>query len=198
MTKIRLATEADAEAIHAIYAPNVLHTAISFEYELPSVEEMRARIQKILGTHAWLVCEDGRGEIMGYVYGSKHRERTAYQWSAEVTAYISEKAQRKGVARGLYTSLFALLRLQGYFNAFAGIALPNDASIGVHQAVGFQHIGVFHNIGYKFGKWHDVSWWELELQPPTPDATPPKPLQAVMNHPEWQTALNAGLSLIRL
>src|SRR5262245_16858630 len=142
MTIIRLATEDDAAAVQEIYAPNVLYTAISFEMEVPSVEEMRARIHKNLLTHAWLVCENGQGEIVGYVYGGKHRERTAYQWSVEVTAYISEKAQRSGVARGLYNSLFTIHRLQGYYSAFAGIALPNDASVGAHTALGFQSIGV--------------------------------------------------------
>jgi L-amino acid N-acyltransferase YncA len=198
MTIIRLATESDAEAIQAIYAPNVLNTVISFETEVPTVEEMCERIHKYLLTHPWLVCENGHGEIMGYVYASKHRERAAYQWSVDVTAYVSPKAQRSGIARGLYTSLFALLRLQSYFNAYAGIALPNDASIGVHKAVGFQPIGVYHNVGYKFGKWHDVSWWGLELQPLADNPTPPKPLQAIMNHPDWHVALNAGLPLIRL
>jgi L-amino acid N-acyltransferase YncA len=200
MTTIRLAAESDAEAVQAIYAPNVQHTPISFEYEIPTVEEMRARIHKTLITHPWLICQNGQGEIMGYVYASKHRERTAYQWSVDVTAYVSSRAQRSGIARGLYTSLFALLRLQGFYNAYAGIAMPNDASIGAHTAVGFQPIGVYHNVGYKFGKWHDVSWWGLELQPPNEaaDPTPPKPLHEVMNHPEWQAALNAGLPLIRL
>src|SRR5262249_25019941 len=106
MTTIRLAAESDSEAVQSFYAQNVLNTVISFEMEVPTVEEMRARIHKILITHPWLVCENGQGEIMGYVYASKHRERAAYQWSVDVTAYISPNAQRSGIARGLYTSLF--------------------------------------------------------------------------------------------
>lgn len=198
MTLIRLANDADAEALQAIYAPYVLNTAISFELEPPTVDEMRERVRKYLILFPWLVCEDRQGEIAGYVYASKHRERAAYQWSVDVTAYVHPRAQRSGIARGLYTSLFALLRLQGFYNAYAGIALPNDASVGAHRAVGFQAVGVYKNVGYKLGKWHDVSWWSLALQPPQATPTPPKPLEEVLDHREREVALNAGLQLIRL
>ena len=195
---IRLATESDAAAIQAIYAPIVQDTFISFEMDIPTVDEMRARVHKTLVAFPWLVCENEQGEVAGYVYASKHRERAAYQWAVDVTAYVSPIAHRSGVARGLYTSLFALLRLQGFFNAYAGIAMPNDASVGAHRAVGFQAIGVYHNVGYKLGKWHDVSWWGLALQPALTEPPTPKPLDEIRTHPEWDAALNAGLPLIRL
>jgi L-amino acid N-acyltransferase YncA len=194
---IRLAVEADAEAIQAIYAPYVLETVISFELEPPDVTTMRERINKTLETHAWLVCEH-KGEIVGYAYASKHRERHAYQWSVDVTAYVRPEFHRSGIGRGLYTSLFPLLCLQGYFSAFAGIALPNDASIGLHKAVGFEPIGVYPNVGYKFDKWHNVAWLGRALQPPAASPTPPRPLAEVMNSVDWQAAINKGLTLIRL
>ena len=194
---IRLATEADAAAIQAIYAPYVLETVISFELDPPDVNTIRERIHKTLQTHAWLVCEHN-GEIVGYAYASKHRERHAYQWSVDVTAYVRPGFHRSGIGRGFYTSLFPLLRLQGYFSAFAGIALPNDASIGLHKAVGFEPIGVYPNVGYKFGKWHNVAWLGLSLQPPAASPMPPRPLAEVMNSADWQAAIDSGLPLIRL
>lgn len=194
---IRLAAETDAGAIQAIYAPYVLETVISFEQEPPDTATMRERIRKTTETHPWLVCEHN-GEIVGYAYASKHRERHAYQWSVDVTAYVQRGFHRSGIGRGLYTSLFPLLCLQGYFSAFAGIALPNDASIGMHKAVGFEPIGVYPNVGYKFGKWHNVAWLGLALQPPTDSPTSPRPLAEVQNSAEWQVAINKGLPLIRL
>jgi phosphinothricin acetyltransferase len=193
---IRLITEADADAVQAIYAPYVHNTAISFELEPPDVKEMRHRIRKTLVMYPWLVCE--QGETVGYAYASQHRERAAYQWSVDVAVYAAPQYQRAGVGRGLYTSLFALLRLQGFFNAFAGIALPNDASVGLHMALGFQPIGVYRAVGFKLGKWHDVSWWGLPLQPPHPTPMPPRPLSEIIDKSEATTALNAGLSHIRL
>lgn len=194
---IRLATEADAEAVQAIYAPYVRETVISFEAEPPDVDTMRERVRKTTETHPWLVCEHN-GEIVGYVYASKHRERQAYQWSVDVTAYVRPGFHRSGIGRGLYTSLFELLRMQNYYNAFAGIALPNDASIGLHKALGFEPIGVYPNVGYKFGKWHDVAWLGLALQPHNDTPRPPCPLDEIKHHPNWQTAIDAGLPLIRL
>ncbi|MFN8374087.1 MAG: N-acetyltransferase family protein [Anaerolineae bacterium] len=198
MTTIRLATEHDAEGVLAIYTPVVLETPISFEIEPPDAEEMRGRIRKALTSHVWLVCESDAGEVLGYVYGGKIRERFAYQWSTEVTAYVHPKAYRGGVGRALYTSLFAVLRLQGYYNAFAGIAMPNDASVGLHKAVGFEYIGVYHRIGYKFGRWHDVSWWERSLQAHDTEPTTPQPVETLLDHAEWQAAVQAGLPLLHI
>jgi phosphinothricin acetyltransferase len=197
MTTIRLATEQDAAAIQAIYAPYVRETVISFELEPPDAATMQARIRKIAEIFPWLVCEH-QGAIAGYAYASRHRERPAYQWSVDVTVYVQRGLHRSGVGRGLYMSLFGLLRLQGFFNAYAGIALPNDASIGLHRALGFQPIGIYEHIGYKLGRWHSVAWLGLTLQSPAESPAPPRPLSAILNQPETQAALRSGLAAIRL
>ena len=169
---IRTAAPADAEAITAIYAPIVANTSISFELTPPSVDEMRGRIEKTLQDLPWLVSEDAQGAVNGYVYASKHRERPAYQWSVDVTAYVREDARGLGVGKRLYQALFAELVTLGYFQAFAGIALPNDASVALHESVGFKPVGVYRNVGFKLGAWHDVGWWQKELRPPTEPAEP--------------------------
>lgn len=193
---IRLATEADADAIQAIYAPFVQDTVISFEVEPPTPEDMRQRIRKTLVSHPWLVYQVTQDEIAGYAYASRHRERAAYQWAVDVTVYVRPDFQRSGIGRGLYTSLFAILRLQGFYTAFAGITLPNPASVGLHQALGFQYIGVYPNVGYKLGRWHEVSWWGLLLQPVPDSPQAPSMLPDVFDHPDWQMALNSGLAFI--
>jgi phosphinothricin acetyltransferase len=175
---IRLATEQDAAQIQAIYASIVRETAISFEFDPPTVEEMRQRIRKTLERLPWLVYED-RGAILGYVYASPHRERAAYQWSVDVSVYVRADARRSGVGRALYTSLFRLLALQGYYNAYAGISLPNPASVSLHESLGFRPVGVFQAVGYKFGKWHDVGWWQLALQDRPASPKPPVPYQSL-------------------
>jgi phosphinothricin acetyltransferase len=159
---IRKATAADAAAVQAIYAPIVEHTAISFEEEPPTTAEMARRIADYSATHAFLVAEMG-GAVVGYAYGSPHRARAAYRHSAEVSAYVAEDARQAGVGRALYIELLAILTGKGVHAAFAGIALPNPGSVALHQAVGFTPIGVFHQVGHKFGKWHDVGWWERIL-----------------------------------
>jgi phosphinothricin acetyltransferase len=161
---IRVATPADAEAITAIYAPVVENTSISFELSPPGVDEMRNRIVKTLPDLPWLVSEDSQNTVNGYVYASKHRERPAYQWSVDVTAYVREDARGAGVGKKLYQALFPELVALGYFQAFAGIALPNDASVALHEAMGFLPIGVYRNVGFKLGAWHDVGWWQKEIR----------------------------------
>lgn len=193
---IRLATEADAEAIQAIYAPYVRDTVISFELEPPDVETMRGRIRKTLDQFPWLVCAED-GFVLAYAYASQHRERPAYQWSADVSVYTRPSAQRRGIGRGLYTALLDLLRLQSYYGAFAGITLPNDASIGLHASMGFQHIGVYPNVGFKFGQWRSVAWMGLALQTPDPNPPVPSRLTDVLERPEAQAAIDAGNRLIR-
>src|SRR5919199_3326619 len=138
----RLATERDAEQIAAIYAPNVTETIISFELEPPDAEEMRRRITGTLERFPWLVCEREK-RVSGYAYASAHGSRAAYRWSVDVSAYVHEGERRSGVGRALYTSLFSLLSLQGFYNAYAGITLPNPASVGLHEALGFRPVGVY-------------------------------------------------------
>ena len=168
----RLATAEDASAIAAIYAPYVRDTIISFETEAPDATEFAARIARIGRQYPWLVASvDGR--IIGYAYACENRSRLAYRWSVDAAVYLDASAQRKGIGSALYRRLFALLRAQGYVNAFAGISLPNAASVALHEAMGFTLIGIYRNVGYKLGAWRDVGWWQLALcDPPQPAIEP--------------------------
>jgi L-amino acid N-acyltransferase YncA len=164
---IRGATSDDAARLLRIYAPYVRETAVSFEMEPPTVDEFAARIEKALKRWQWLVAEiDGR--CAGYAYGSMYRERAAYQWSCEVSAYVDPEVQGRGIGRRLYERLLPELAERGFCTAYAGIALPNDASIALHRAVGFEPIGVFRRAGRKFDRWHDVGWYQrvLRTEPP--------------------------------
>ncbi|MGM9481986.1 GNAT family N-acetyltransferase [Roseateles sp. NT4] len=125
---------------------------------------MRARIQKTLTTLPWLVAEDTAGTVSGYVYASKHKERAAYQWSVDTTIYVRDDMRSHGVGRALYGRLLPLLAELGYCQAFAGVALPNAGSLGLHEALGFQPIGVYRSVGFKHGAWRDVGWWQKLLR----------------------------------
>jgi phosphinothricin acetyltransferase len=160
--RIRTATADDGAAVAAIYRPVVLHTPISFEETPPSAAEMAARIASILRTHPWLVAEDAAG-VCGYAYGSTHRERAAYRWSADVSVYVAERARGRGVARALYGELFAILARQGFQRLYAGVVVPNPASEALHRAAGFTPVGTYERVGYKLGRWHDVRWHVLVL-----------------------------------
>ncbi|RQP22925.1 arsinothricin resistance N-acetyltransferase ArsN1 family B [Piscinibacter terrae] len=175
---LRVANPDDAAAIAAIYAPIVANTTISFELEPPTVDEMRTRIRNTLQHLPWLVSLDAAGAVNGYVYAGKHRERAAYQWSVDTTAYVREDARGQGVGRRLYQALFDALADLGYFQAFAGIALPNAASVGLHEAMGFEPLGVYRQVGYKLGSWRDVGWWQKVLQAPVADPPPPRSFKA--------------------
>jgi phosphinothricin acetyltransferase len=166
--------ERDAEACRDIYAPYVRDTAVSFEELVPSVEEFEGRIRKTTATHPWIVMEVG-GEVVGYAYATQHRPRAAYRWTAEVTVYIDGRHHRAGIGRRLYTELLDRLRRQGFRLAVAGITLPNAGSVGLHEAMGFERVGVYERIGWKAGAWHDVGWWQLDLQPGS-EAAPAEPL----------------------
>ena len=160
---IRQATEADAFALLAIYAPFVERTTVSFEAQPPAVDEFAARIAKCLKSWQYLVAERD-GLALGYAYGSMHRERAAYRFSVEVSAYVDPAHHRQGIGRTLYRQLFDDLAAKGYCNAFAGITLPNAASVGLHTAVGFESVGMFRRIGWKFNQWHDVAWMQRKLR----------------------------------
>jgi L-amino acid N-acyltransferase YncA len=193
---IRLATTADAGAIAAIYRPIVERTAISFETAAPTEAEMAQRILATLAYAPWLVCAQP-GDLLGYAYASRHRERAAYQWAVDVSVYVDERHRRKGVAQALYTSLFELLRRQGFYSAHAGIALPNPASVGVHEALGFRPVGVYRAVGYKMGGWHDVGWWQLPLREHDGAPRPPLRLDEAARDPGWPDALASGLTHLR-
>ncbi|MCW2952733.1 MAG: GCN5-related N-acetyltransferase [Conexibacter sp.] len=167
---------ADAAACAAIYEPYVLGHPASFEEQPPTASQMAARIERVAATHAWLVAERD-GEVAGYAYASPHRDRRAYRWSADVTVYVAAAHHREGVGRELYEALFELLRRQRLRVAVAGITLPNAGSVGLHEALGFELVGVYRRIGWKAGAWRDVGWWELQLAPEDgADDAPPEPL----------------------
>jgi phosphinothricin acetyltransferase len=165
-------TPEDVVAIHDIYRPIVEETAISFELEPPSVEEMRGRIAGITATHPWLVLEID-GEVGGYAYASPFRDRPAYRWSVETTIYLSDEIRGRGMGKVLYTSLLDRVTDAGFANAYAGVALPNPGSEALHLSVGFRPIGVFPRAGFKLGEWHDVGWWHRPLHQ---DLAPEDPL----------------------
>ncbi len=167
---IRRATRGDAAELLAIYAPIVETTAISFELVPPSVDEFAGRIEASNRAHAWLVMER-EGRLAGYAYGGSHRARAAYNYSTEVSVYLHEDARGQGVGMALYQALFPLLAELGYYHAFAGITLPNDASTALHRKAGFTRIGVFPKVGFKFAAWHDVSWWHRPLREGQPEGS---------------------------
>ncbi len=172
---IRLARPEDAQAMLDIYAPVVRETFISFELEPPTEKEMRERVTSTLATHPWLVYEHG-GRLAGYAYASRHRDRLAYQWSVDVSCYMHPQFRGQGIGGQLYRALLKILKAQGFQNAYAGIALPNEASVRLHESVGFERIATYHEVGYKNGAWRDTGWWECRLGDAQPDPRPPVPL----------------------
>lgn len=177
--RIRVAEMRDAAAILAIYAPNVRDSFISFELEPPTLAEMRERIEGTLETHPWLVC-DVDGGVGGYAYGSRHRDRLAYQWSADVSCYVRPDARGRGIGKALYSALLDILAAQGFRNAYAGIALPNAPSVRLHESVGFVPVGTYREVGFKQGAWRDVGWWHRRLGDLGSDPAAPIPFR------EWR------------
>jgi phosphinothricin acetyltransferase len=154
--------ERDAAACAAIYAPFVSDSAVSFEETPPDPEEFARRIVRVSERYPFLVADED-GDVAGYAYASQHRERAAYRWATDATVYLAERYRRRGIGRALYDRLFDLLSRQGFRTAISGITLPNPASVALHEACGFQLVGVYRSIGYKQGAWRDVGWWQLEL-----------------------------------
>jgi L-amino acid N-acyltransferase YncA len=165
--------QADAAPCAAIYAPNVESGPTSFEEVPPSPQEIAARIEEHSATHAWLVAERD-GELAGFAYACRHRARPAYRWSADVSVYVGDGHRGQGVGRALYEALFERLRERRFRVACAGITLPNEASVALHERLGFVRVGVYRGIGWKQGAWRDVGCWQLDLAPPT-DVPPEEP-----------------------
>src|SRR3954451_7250001 len=151
---VRPALPADAAACAAIYAPYVTDTAVSFEEEPPDASEMARRIAS---AHEWLVLEDG-DRVVGYAYAATFHPRAAYRWACEVSVYLERGFSRRGGGRALYGVLLPRLRERGFRVAIAGMTLPNPGSVALHQAFGFESVGTYRRIGFKFGTWHDVAW----------------------------------------
>jgi phosphinothricin acetyltransferase len=159
---VRAAIAADSDACAAIYAPYVTDTPITFELEPPSANEMHGRIERASERHAWMVLEH-EGRVVGYAYGGVLNPRPAYRWSCEVSVYVEMGRRRTGAGRALYDALLERLRQRGLRMAVAGMTLPNEASIGLHRALGFESVGVYRQIGFKHGRWHDVEWVQRPL-----------------------------------
>ena len=164
----------DAAACAAIYAPSVTTGVASLEERAPEAREFADRIRIISRDFPWLVAEIG-DQVVGYAYASRHHDRASYRWSADVTLYISDAHHRQGVGRALYAALLELIRRQGLYEACAGITLPNDASVALHEAFGFTLVGVYRNIGFKLGRWRSVGWWQLTLRDHDPGRAPAEP-----------------------
>ena len=161
----------------------------------PSQTKWR-RIIETAASYPGLVCEIG-GHVVGYAYAAQHQVRAAYQWSVDTSVYVSKQYWRFGIGRGLYASLFRILAAQGFFNAYAGIVLPNPASVALHESVGFKPIGVYQRVGYKFGAWHDVGWWQLILNATTCRQGRTLDVVSIQRQPAWDSLLTTGESVIR-
>ncbi len=161
---IRPATLDDAARIQAIYAPYVTDTAISFEEVVPSVNDMADRIASVQKTYGYFVAEDEAGEILGYAYGSQYRARKAYQYTAEVSAYVADAGRGKGVGSALYDVLIPHMKASGYHALMAVVTLPNAASQRLHERFGFHHVGTTPEVGRKFDMWHDIGMWQLTFK----------------------------------
>lgn len=197
MPSLRLARRDDAGQIRDIYAPYVTDSFVSFEEQAPTTEEMADRIASTTEQYPWLVCvEDATGTdedtVLGYAYASQHRGRSAYRWGVDVSVYVAETGRRRGVATGLYTALFDVLRSQNYVNAYAGTAVPNPSSTGFHAAMGFELIGTYEEVGYKHGAWRDVQWWVKRLGARVEDPADPIPVTELVGTDGWRAALATG------
>lgn len=175
---IRLATPSDAATLLAIYAPYVENTAITFEYEVPTIEDFANRIEKTLERYPYLVAEED-GVVLGYAYASTYYARAAYDWAVELSIYVSQDARGKVVGSKLYDELEDLLDQMGYMHFLACISLPNEASLALHRKRGYQQVAHFPKIGYKFERWHDIVWLQKSLDK---QAKPIKPLKEM----EWK------------
>lgn len=193
---IRLASPCDGLRAAAIYGPAVEDSAATFELVPPSADEMERRIEETLRFWPWLVCEVD-GDTVGYAYAGKHHQRPGYRWSVNLSVYVDARVRRSGVATALYTSLLGLVAAQGHVNAYAGIALPNEASVALHEGLGFTAVGVYHQVGHKFGRWHDVGYWERPLAPRVANPAPPVPLDVLRQRADWADLMRAGESSLR-
>ena len=195
--EIRRAEASDAETIARIYAPFVAERATSFEAVAPTAAEMARRLTVTRDKHPWIVFEKD-GEVLGYAYASTHHERQAYQWSVNVSVYVDPRAHRTGAGRALYNALFYILRRQRFANAYGGITLPNPSSEGLHASMGFVPVGVYKQVGFKFGKWHDVLWTHLRLSDTATPSGYPLPVDGLFDDDDVRAHLRACADSVRI
>lgn len=175
--RIRLADpNRDSASAAEIYRPAVVGSTISFEEVVPDADEMAARMRTVLGRTPWLVAEEADGLVVGYAYAGEHRSRAGYRWSVDITVYVDPAWHGQGIGQALYGELLPILRRQRFVNAYAGIGLPNPASIGLHESIGMTRIGVYERVGWKLGTWVDVAWYGMRLTEPPGDGPPPEPI----------------------
>ena len=180
---LRLADpDRDAEAVASIYRPAVESSAATFEEVAPDAGEMARPHAPHPDRHA-MARGRGRTGLVGYAYAAPHRERAGYRWSVDVSAYVHPDWQGRRVGRALYDRLLALLLAQGFVNVYAGIALPNPASVALHESIGMRRIGVYERVGYKFGAWHDVAWYGMRIADPVGQPAEPIPLPELPARP---------------
>lgn len=194
--KIRLATRDDSASILRIYAPYITDTVITFEYTVPTITEFKERMAHIQVSYPWLVCEVDNA-IAGYAYASRFREREAYKWSVDFAIYIDPEYQGKNIGKALYYALSEALKLQGYYNAYAGVTIPNVKSEGLHESFGFHSIGTYHKVGYKFGDWHDVRWYEINLKEHEKSPELPKTIDTICNTKEFIAIMENAERMIK-
>lgn len=195
--KIRLAIESDVESILEVYTPFITDTVITFEYKVPTVKEFGQRMAEIQQRYPWFVCEVNNN-IVGYAYASRFNEREAYDWSADFSIYIRPEFHRRNIGKALYYTLFETLKLQGYYNAYAGVTLPNIKSEGLHESFGFKSAGVYHNVGYKLGSWHDVKWYELKINEHIREPLKPKNINEISSSVELKPITKEAEKMIKL
>ena len=159
---IRQATAKDAMSVIEIYSPAITESSTSFELKIPSVDEMVRRIESATDRYPWLVLTEDQN-VIGYAYATPFRARAAYQFSAETSVYVHRDHHRKGIARKLMLELIKLLKAARHHMIIAGVTLPNPASVALHESLGFEPVGVFPEVGFKFNEWHDVGFWSLKL-----------------------------------
>lgn len=178
--RVRLADpDRDAAAVAEIYRPAVDASMASFEAVAPDAAEMARRIRTTIARTPWLVAADGATGVIGYAYAGPHAERAGYRWSVNVSAYVHPDHQGRGIGRRLYGELLPILRRQRFVNVYAGITLPNPASVALHVAIGMRRIGVYERVGWKLGAWHDVAWYGLRIAEPSEPPAEPIPLPAL-------------------
>jgi len=178
--RVRAATADDAAAIASIYAPYVTASVVSFETEAPDAEEIARRMGEADGHYPWLVaCDGGAGAVLGYAYACAFRTRPAYRFSVETTVYVADGAHRRGIGTQLYRTLLPVLEMQGYAQAIAAITLPNQASVILHERLGFHQVGTYERVGFKFREWRSVGLWQRALCPLSTRPEEPKPFSSV-------------------
>lgn len=193
---LRSAETRDAESILEIYKPYITDTPVSFETEVPTIDAFKQRIVDYQEKLPWLVCEIAN-VVAGYSYATNHRQRIAYDCSKELSVYVHRNFRHRGIATGLYTAMVEILKHQGVSNVLAGIALPNSESVGFHERFGFKLVGIYHNIGFKLGRFHDAGWWELQIDTNLKSQVNIKPAHELIDTDKWVRAIELGVSRIR-